>query len=57
MKRIQPIVITGFMGCGKTTIGRLLAERLGVAFYDLDQLIEAAAARTPRKALLRVCPR
>jgi 3-dehydroquinate synthase len=36
----QNIVITGFMGTGKTTIGRLLAERLQRPFVDMDTLIE-----------------
>ncbi len=35
------IVITGFMGTGKTTVGRLLAQRLGRPFYDMDEQIEA----------------
>lgn len=34
------IVLTGFMGTGKTTVGRLLAERLGLLFVDTDELIE-----------------
>lgn len=43
------VYLIGFMGAGKTTIGRLLAERLGIAFYDLDQLIEAAQGRSVRE--------
>ncbi len=33
------VIITGFMGTGKTTIGRLLAERMGRPFYDMDDLL------------------
>ena len=39
----ERIVLTGFMGAGKTTVGRLLAESLGWAFLDLDQHLEARA--------------
>ena len=39
-------VLVGFMGSGKTTVGRLLAERLGVPFADADEEIERAAGRT-----------
>jgi len=34
------IVLIGFMGAGKTTVGRLLAPRLGLPFVDTDALIE-----------------
>jgi len=37
------IVLTGFMGSGKTTIGPLLAARLGWKFIDADDVIEADA--------------
>ena len=36
------IVLTGFMGAGKSTVGRELAARIGWNFLDLDDLIEAA---------------
>lgn len=39
-------VLIGAPGSGKTTIGRLLAERLGVAFRDTDADIEATAGKT-----------
>ena len=35
------IVLTGFMGVGKSTVGRLLASLLNLKFSDLDQVIEA----------------
>jgi shikimate kinase len=40
------LILTGFMGAGKTTVGRLLAARLGWDFLDLDALIEARAGMT-----------
>lgn len=40
------IILTGFMAAGKTTAGRLVAERLGWAFVDLDDRIVAAAGKS-----------
>jgi len=37
------IFLIGFMGCGKTTLGRKLASRLGYEFMDLDHILEAQA--------------
>ena len=37
------IILTGFMGTGKTAVGKRLAKRLGWDFVDLDQLIEESA--------------
>lgn len=39
--------LTGFMGCGKSTVGRVLAESLGVQFLDLDEIIEKREGRSP----------
>ena len=41
------VVLSGPPGVGKTTAGRLAAERLGVWFVDLDQRIEVATGRAP----------
>ena len=43
------IVLTGFMGTGKTVVGRLLARRLEVEFIDLDEAIEARAGEPVRR--------
>ncbi len=34
------IILLGYMGAGKTTVGRVLAKELGLQFYDLDWYIE-----------------
>ncbi len=39
--RDMSIVITGFMGTGKTSVGRLVAEKMGRAFVDMDSTIES----------------
>jgi shikimate kinase len=43
------IVLVGYRGSGKTTVGRKLAERLGVAFVDLDERVSATAGKTIRE--------
>lgn len=40
---LRRIVLTGFMGAGKTSVGRMLAELLGWEFLDLDTHLEARA--------------
>jgi shikimate kinase len=40
------IILTGFMGSGKSTVGPLLAARLGWKFLDADDVIEAEAGMT-----------
>ena len=39
-------VLVGFMGAGKSSVGRALARRLGAEFFDVDDRIEAGAGRT-----------
>ena len=43
------IVLVGFMGAGKTTVGRVLARRLAVPFTDSDLVIEERAGRPVRQ--------
>lgn len=42
---IRKIVLIGFMGAGKTTTGRKLAQALDCEFFDADERIEAAEGR------------
>ena len=46
LKRAPGVYLTGFMGSGKTTIGSILADRLGWDFIDLDSEIEKAEQTT-----------
>ncbi len=40
------LILTGFMGTGKTTVGKLLAQRLAYEFVDTDAFIEGRAGRS-----------
>ena len=42
----KTIVLVGIMGAGKSTVGKILADRLGMRFFDADQEIERAAGCT-----------
>ena len=38
--RVKRMYLVGFMGAGKSTVGRILARNLGWLFYDIDKVIE-----------------
>lgn len=40
------IIIIGYMGAGKTTVGKALSKELGIPFYDLDWYIESRMHKT-----------
>lgn len=42
----RSIVLVGLMGCGKSSVGRRLASRLGLGFVDADEEIERVAAKS-----------
>ena len=46
MKPAGPIVIIGFMGCGKTAVARAVARRLELPMVDLDEVIAEKHGRT-----------
>lgn len=43
--QMKNIILVGMPGCGKTTIGKLLAQKLGKKFVDADDALEASAGR------------
>lgn len=43
------IILCGFMGCGKSTVGALLAKKTGMSFIDLDSYIEKKENKTVSK--------
>jgi shikimate kinase len=45
-QRVSRLILTGFMGAGKSTVGAILAHDLNWRFLDLDQVIEADCQRT-----------
>src|SRR3546814_11164590 len=47
----RTLVLVGLMGAGKSSIGRRLAQRLGVDFLDADTEIETAAGRSTPEIL------
>ena len=46
---MKSIIIIGYMGAGKTTVGKALAKDLGVMFYDLDWYIESRMRKTVKQ--------
>lgn len=46
MKRCKNIVLTGFMGTGKSTVGKVVASRLNFKFVDIDEVIETRTKLT-----------
>jgi len=42
----RPLILTGFMGAGKSSVGRLLASKLACPFIDLDAEVVARAGRS-----------
>ena len=51
-QRLSRLILTGFMGAGKSTVGAILARQLGWRFIDLDDVIEASSQRTVAQIFL-----
>jgi|SRR5919108_1577344 shikimate kinase len=54
MARACRVVLIGMMGSGKTSVGRLLAERTGWPLLDNDDLLRQLYDATPRQILARI---
>ena len=48
---MRPIVITGFMGCGKSKVAQELAQKRNVAMVDLDEWITQRVGRSPAELI------
>ena len=48
---LEHIILIGMPGCGKTTVGKLLAQKTGRAFVDLDEQIARETGRTPEEII------
>ena len=46
---MQRIIIIGYMGAGKTTVGKALSKEIGITFYDLDWYIESRMRKTVKQ--------
>ena len=46
---MRRIIIIGYMGAGKTTVGKTLAQELNLPFYDLDWYIESRMRKTVKE--------
>ncbi len=51
LKRETNISLVGMPGAGKTTVGRILAEKFGMGFCDTDEEIEKIAGESPEKII------
>lgn len=47
------VVLIGMPGCGKTTIGEMLAERLNYKFYDMDKYIEDISGKSIKELFVK----
>src|SRR5262245_19340993 len=50
---MERIYVVGFMGAGKTSVGRALSRKLGWSFFDLDQEIEKTNKSTVQEIFRR----
>lgn len=49
MKKNSALILIGIKHCGKSSVGKILSERLSVPFYDTDSVIFKMTGKTPRE--------
>ncbi len=50
LKKInQPLILMGYMGSGKTSIGKKISKILNVNFFDIDELVEKKYSKSVKK--------
>ena len=54
---MRRIILIGYMGSGKTTVGKALSKDTGMMFYDLDWYIESRMRKTSHRYSLSVARR
>lgn len=51
---MKKIVLVGYMGSGKSTVGGILSKKTGIPFFDLDEIIEENAQKTISELFLEI---
>lgn len=51
---MKKIVLVGYMGSGKSTIGKILSKKTGIPFFDLDEIIEKNTQKTISELFLEI---
>ncbi len=52
MQKVSDFVLVGMPGCGKSTLGRMLADRLGLPFCDADDCFTETYGKTPAEVII-----
>ena len=51
---MKKIILVGYMGSGKTSVGKFLSEKTGIPFFDLDEIIEKNTGKTISELFLEI---
>lgn len=52
MKKNSALILIGIKHCGKSSMGKILSEKLSVPFYDTDSVIRKMTGKTPREIFI-----